>query len=156
MNRLISITLKADLAYTSLVSSLAGQVAELFATRSGTTGNIAEFCHAFELSASESFTNSVRYADPVDVEPFVGVEFSADGDSLTVTMTDTNAEFEPHPPVPDIAGYPEMGYGLFVIARMMDTVTYARVDGRNLLSMTKQVFRPASGIEYPNTIQDPA
>jgi anti-sigma regulatory factor (Ser/Thr protein kinase) len=147
MNRFISITLQADLAYTRIVSSLAGQVAESFASNAGMTGNIQEFCHAFELSASESFTNSVRYGDPSDTERKITVDFSTVGDSLTVMVTDTNPGFEPHPPAPDIASYPEKGYGLFIIARMMDEVSYSRVEGKNTLSMSKQVLKPVVDVE---------
>jgi serine/threonine-protein kinase RsbW len=147
MNRFISITLQAELAYTRIVSSLAGQVAGIFASDTGATGNIPEFCHAFELSASESFTNSVRYGDPSDAERKITVEFSTAGDCLTVIVTDTNAGFEPRPPAPDISSYPEKGYGLFIIARMMDDVSYSRVEGKNILSMSKQVLRSVADVQ---------
>jgi serine/threonine-protein kinase RsbW len=144
MSRFISLTLQADPASTSLVTSFAGQVAGMFASATGTSGNVAEFCHAFELSSSESYTNSVRYGDPLDKERFITVEFSSEGDVLTLTVTDTNPQFDPRPPAPDIENYPETGYGLFIIARLMDDVTYSRIDGKNILSMSKQVFRTAA------------
>jgi serine/threonine-protein kinase RsbW len=147
MNRSISITLQADLAYTRVISSFAGQVAEMFAGETGSNGNIAEFCHAFELSASESFTNSVRYGDPADSSRGITVDFSTEGDRLTLKVTDTNSGFDPSPPAPDISTYPEKGYGLFIIARLMDDVSYSRVDGKNTLSMTKQVLRAATEIQ---------
>lgn len=144
MNRFISITLKADLACTRIVATLASQVADMFAAETGTSGNIAEFSHAFELSASEAFTNSVRYGDDSDVKRTITIDFSTDADRLTLNVTDTNDSFDPSPPVPDISSYQEQGYGLFIIARLMDGVAYSRVDGKNILSMTKQVFRAAA------------
>jgi serine/threonine-protein kinase RsbW len=138
MNQIVTLTLQADLRYLRIASITACNVAEIFADYTCTAGNIAEFCHAYELSVSEAFTNSVRYADPSQSEKQVTIRFSSDNSALAVSIIDTNAQFNPVTQAPDINSYPEGGYGLFLIHRLMDTVSYIRKDGSNMLTMTKQ------------------
>ncbi len=138
MNQIVTLTLQADLRYLRIASITACNVAEIFADDTCTTGNIAEFCHAYELSVSEAFTNSVRYADPLQSEKQVTIHFSSNNSALAVSIIDTNPQFNPETQAPDINSYPEGGYGLFLIHRLMDTVSYIRKDGANMLTMTKQ------------------
>lgn len=147
MKTLISITLQPDLAFTRVASLVASNVAELFMNIVSASCNTAEFCHAFELSVSESFTNSVRYALTSGQDNSVTIDFCADENSLTVTVIDTNSPFTPRTQAPDITSYPEGGYGLFIINRLMDKVAYTRSEGKNILSMTKHIdFNQASTI----------
>ncbi|MEI8185362.1 MAG: ATP-binding protein [Chlorobiaceae bacterium] len=139
MKHILSLTLECDLLYTQAASLVAGNVADIFANSTGASGNIAEFCHAFELSVSESFTNSVRYADSSKEEKQVMISFSSNEQELIATVVDTNQAYNPHTETPDIASYPESGYGLFLINRLMDSVSYSRSEGKNILVMTKQV-----------------
>jgi serine/threonine-protein kinase RsbW len=141
------LSLQADLSYIRVASTVAGQVAAMFADQVGASGNIDEFCHAFELSVSESFTNSVHYGGPSSHARSITVEFSADDDHLTVMVTDNNEPFDPCPPAPEISSFPEKGYGLFIIRRLMDTVSYSRIDGKNILTMSKQVLKRVPGIQ---------
>jgi serine/threonine-protein kinase RsbW len=138
MNPIVTLTLQADLRYLRIASVTACNVAEIFASMACTSGNIAEFCHAYELSVSEAFTNSVRYAEPSRSEKEVTICFSSDNGTLAMSIIDTNAQFNPITQAPDINSYPEGGYGLFLIHRLMDTVSYTRRDGENMLTMTKQ------------------
>lgn len=140
MKHVISITLNADIAYTRIASQVACATAEVYANEAGITGNIAEFCHAFELSVSESFTNSVRHAD---TEPGdISIEFYTDPNGLTAMVSDSNPEFDPVTPLPDVTLYPEGGYGLFIIHKLMDSISYSRQKNRNILTMTKSAHPP--------------
>lgn len=138
MNPIATLTLQADLRYVRIASITACNMAEIFADFSSTAGNVAEFCHAYELSVSEAFTNSVRYAEPSQAEKEVTICFSSDNSNLAVSIIDANPQFNPVTQAPDINSYPEGGYGLFLIHRLMDTVSYTRKDGTNMLTMTKQ------------------
>jgi serine/threonine-protein kinase RsbW len=138
MNPIITLTLQANLRYVRIASIMACNVAEIFADFTCNSTDIAEFCHAYELSVSEAFTNSVRYAKPSQPEKQVTIRFSSDNSSLAVSIIDTNSQFNPVTQAPDISSYPEGGYGLFLIHRLMDTVSYTREDGTNILTMTKQ------------------
>ncbi len=138
MNPIVTLTLQADLRYVRIASVTACNVAEIFADVACTAGNVAEFCHAYELSISEAFTNSVRYAEPSQPEKQITIRFSSDNSTLAASIIDTNPQFNPLTQAPDINSYPEGGYGLFLIHRLMDTVSYTRKDGTNMLTMTKR------------------
>ncbi len=139
MKKILTLTLQGDLIYVKVVSIIAGNIAEIFAHEAQATSNIAEFAHAFELSISESFTNSVRYADPSSKAKEVAITFTTNKHELTATVIDSNAQFNPQTQPPVISSYPEGGYGLFLINHLMDKVSYSRSKGKNTLLMTKQV-----------------
>ena len=80
----------------------------------------------------------MRYAKPSQPEKQVTIRFSSDDSALAVSIIDTNPQFNPVTKPPDISSYPEGGYGLFLIHRLMDTVSYTREDDTNILTMTKQ------------------
>ena len=138
MNPIITLILQANLSYLRIASIMACNVAEIFADIACNTTDIAEFCHAYELAVSEAFTNSVRYAETSHPEKQVTIRFSSDNSALAVSIIDTNPQFNPVTQAPDISCYPEGGYGLFLIHRLMDTVSYSRQDNTNILTMTKQ------------------
>ncbi len=54
MNTIVTLRLQADLRYLRIASIMASNVAEIFAVVACTEGNVAEFCHAYELSVSEA------------------------------------------------------------------------------------------------------
>ena len=139
MKKILTLTLQGDLIYVKLVSVIARNIAEIFAHETRATSNISEFAHAFELSISESFTNSVRYADPSNKVKEVTVTFTTNKQELTATVIDSNPQFNPQTHSPVISSYPEGGYGLFLINHLMDKVSYSRSNGKNTLLMTKQV-----------------
>ena len=62
------ITLPAEILYVRFASITAWMLAEIFAESLNAKESAAEFCHAFELSVSEAFTNAVRYAEPPEAE----------------------------------------------------------------------------------------
>ncbi|MBZ4218565.1 MAG: ATP-binding protein [Chlorobium sp.] len=139
MKKILILTLLGDLMYVKVASGIAGNVAEIFAHEARATSNIAEFAHAFELAISESFTNSVRYADPSNKEKEVTITFTTNKQELTIAVIDSNPQFNPHTLLPVISSYPEGGYGLFLINHLMDKVAYTRNEGKNTLLMTKKV-----------------
>ena len=139
MKNILSISLECDMGYARIASLVASNVAEIFANSTDASGNIAEFCHAFELSVSESFTNSVCYADSSNQEKQVIISFTSNERELSVTVIDTNQQFNPLTQAPDMLSYPEKGYGLIIINRLMDSVSYTRKDNKNILVMSKHV-----------------
>ena len=135
------ITLPAEIRYVRLASLTAWKVAEIFAESLNAKQLDEDFCHSFELSVSEAFSNSVFYsepAEPSEKENVITISFYADNNKLTAIVTDTNSPFYPDPPSPNISAYPEKGFGLLLIHQLMDTVSYTRENGTNRISMTKQ------------------
>jgi len=79
-------------------------------------------------------------SEPRQVE--VSLALTAAG--LTLTVEDDGPGFDPLSlPSPNlsasVAERPVGGLGVFLVRRMMDTVSYARVAGRNQLRMSKRV-----------------
>jgi len=131
-------TLPSDIRYVRLASLAALKIAEIFTECINTKMGNEDFCHAFELSVSEAFTNSVLHAEPSEQENTIILSFCSNSNNLTVTVSDSNPPFAIGAPSLDISSYPENGYGLFLIHQLMDNVSYARENGTNRVSMTKQ------------------
>ncbi len=132
------ITLPAEIRFVRLASLTALKVAEVFSNSLNTKQSDEGFCHAFELSVSEAFTNSVRYAVPSGEDTMITLSFSSDNNKLTASISDSNPPFNPDPTPVDISSYPERGFGLLLIRQLMDSVTYTRDNGTNRISLTKQ------------------
>ena len=66
------------------------------------------------------------------------------GDRLDFTLTDSGIPFDPTAAnMPDITldatDRPVGGLGIYLVRSIMDSVTYERVDGKNVLSMIKRL-----------------
>ncbi|WP_285905806.1 ATP-binding protein [Pseudodesulfovibrio pelocollis] len=96
-----------------------------------------------ELAVSEAATNSMRHAYGGEPEHEIGLQVSIDPERLIVEVSDTGRSLDPCllkcaclPSEADVregAG----GRGLYLIREVMDDVRVERVDGRNVLRMTK-------------------
>ncbi|QEQ57659.1 ATP-binding protein [Chlorobium phaeovibrioides] len=142
MTQILSATLKAELKNSRIAANIARSTAEVFAEERHFSGNVQEFGHTFELAVSEAFTNSVNYRDPSIKDITVTIGFEEESNALTASVTDMNAPFNIHPPEPEITEYPEGGFGLLIIWKLMDEVSCSREGQSNVLSMKKFISRP--------------
>lgn len=99
---------------------------------------------AFELALEEVFMNVVMHGTTAGALRLVEVSLALSGDGLTMTVEDDGPGFDPLSlPAPDVtaslADRRVGGLGVLLVRHMMDTVSYARVAGRNQLRMTKQL-----------------
>ena len=106
------------------------------------------FDFQLDLAVEEIFVNIAHYAyapDTGDVEIFCSVEKNKDGHSLlTIIFKDSGIPFNPLTrPDPNPAATLEErgigGWGIFLTKKYMDTVTYDHADGKNILTLTKQI-----------------
>lgn len=98
---------------------------------------------AFELALEEVFMNVVMHGPPAGTAR-VDVGLTLAGADLTMTVEDDAPAFNPLLlAAPDVtaslAERPVGGHGVFLVRRMMDTVGYQRVRGKNCLTMTKHI-----------------
>jgi sigma-B regulation protein RsbU (phosphoserine phosphatase) len=96
------------------------------------------------LALEEAVTNVMMYAYPKGTEGIVDILARVDGDKLEFTITDSGMAFDPTaiPEVDITAGVEERkigGLGIHMVRNIMDTLRYERVDGKNILSMTKNI-----------------
>jgi serine/threonine-protein kinase RsbW len=99
------------------------------------------FLSAVELATGEACTNSVKY-HPVkgtDV-PYVSVIFTLDESKLAISVSDGNDAFTLPAKSPDFDTVPDHGYGIYVMKEVMDGVVYRRENGRNIITMEKNIL----------------
>jgi serine/threonine-protein kinase RsbW len=97
-----------------------------------------------KLVMEEMVTNVIFYAYPKGTEGTI--ELSVDGDEkeLTFLLSDQGQEFDPTLKTdPDLDVNPaerRLGdMGIFIVKNIMDSVTYQRLEGKNLLTMKKNI-----------------
>ena len=100
----------------------------------------------FELALEEIFMNIVMHGSRPGLAPRVEVSLDRDAESVTMTVEDDGPEFDPLSlPPPDVtaslADRKVGGLGVFLVRKMMDSVSYARIAGRNQLRMSKRLDR---------------
>jgi serine/threonine-protein kinase RsbW len=96
------------------------------------------------LVIEEMVTNVIFYAYPKDVDEEIELLVKSDGQTLTIVLSDKGMEFDPtaredantdvNPAERDLGGM-----GIFIVKNIMNEVTYQRLDGKNLLTMTKGI-----------------
>jgi len=97
-----------------------------------------------DLALDEAVTNVVLYAYPKGTEGEVTVAAKREGDTLEVVLTDSGTPFDPTAQEdPDLTlsadERPIGGLGIFLVRQMMDTVLYERKDGKNILTLRKNL-----------------
>ena len=94
------------------------------------------------LALEEAVSNVILYAYPKDTVGEVDVHAVVLEDRIDFTVSDGGVPFDPTAtPDPDLEAdvkdRPIGGLGIFLVKRIMDRVSYARENGKNILSMTK-------------------
>lgn len=92
------------------------------------------------LCAEEILENVARYAYPEDVDGFVEIDTSNDGEFFYIIIKDGGIKFDPLAvPDPDVTLSADErsigGLGIFLCKQMMDDVSYKYEDGCNIFTM---------------------
>ena len=95
------------------------------------------------VSVEEIYINIVHYAYGENVG-FADVSFDYNNGSVFITFTDEGIEFDPlKKEDPDITApirkRPIGGLGIFMVKKTMDSVDYKRIDGKNILTVSKHI-----------------
>ena len=96
------------------------------------------------LVIEEMVVNVISYAYPEGTEADIELVAETKGKELTFVLTDRGKEFDPtmrestdmdvNPAERDLGGM-----GIFIVKNIMNEVSYQRLDGKNLLTMTKNI-----------------
>ena len=96
------------------------------------------------LVMEEMVSNVIFYAYPKEMEASIELVAESDGKELTFVLSDQGKEFDPtlkedadpdvNPMDRDIGGM-----GIFIVKNIMNEVTYQRLEGKNLLTMKKEI-----------------
>ncbi len=130
-----------------MVPADASQLAALnrFLREFWTTAGLApNWMRSFELALEEIFMNIVMHGSRPGIAPRVEVSLDLGTDAVTMTVEDDGPRFDPLSlPPPDVtaslADRRAGGLGVHLVRNVMDTVSYARIAGRNRLRMAKRL-----------------
>ena len=96
------------------------------------------------LVIEEMVVNVISYAYPEGRKADIELVAESDGKELTFVLSDSGKEFDPttmgntdmdvNPAERDLGGM-----GIFIVKNIMNEVTYQRLEGKNLLTMTKNI-----------------
>lgn len=122
------------------LSMLAGFVEEMCEE----LGLGAEMVFNLNLALEEAMTNIIMYAYPQDETHTIKLTAEKEGDKLSMLLEDSGIAFDPtEAPEADVTlsaeERPIGGLGIFLIRQIMDEVSYQRVDGKNMLTMVKNI-----------------
>ena len=98
---------------------------------------------SLNLALEEAVTNVIMYAYPEGEAGQIEVQAERFDDRFEFTVIDSGRPFDPTS-VPDaditlgVAERPVGGLGIFLVRRIMDSVSYVREQGRNVLRMLKK------------------
>ena len=99
---------------------------------------------SLNLALEEAVTNVILYAYPEGSDGLVDIEAIISKAKLKFIISDSGKEFDPTAaPEADVSlgveDRPIGGLGIYLVRKIMDTVSYERADGKNILSMTKKL-----------------
>jgi sigma-B regulation protein RsbU (phosphoserine phosphatase) len=99
---------------------------------------------SLNLALEEAVVNVMTYAYAPDTQGELTLEAVADKGVVTFILTDTGVPFDPTAKEDadttlGIEDRPIGGLGIFLVRQLMDAVDYQRVDGQNVLTLTKKL-----------------
>ena len=110
----------------------------------GDIGLSANSILRINICLDELFTNIVSYGFDDDLEHIIIFTLSGDNNLVVINIEDNGIPFNPlgkiDPDFPDNVENAEIGgLGIHIIKKIMDNVSYERKQGKNKLSMRKNI-----------------
>jgi len=96
------------------------------------------------LAIEEAVVNVMNYAYPANVQGNITIEAKSNGKEMKFIISDTGKTFDPtaRPEVDTTLGAEEReigGLGIHLMRQIMDNINYERIDGHNVLTLTKKI-----------------
>jgi sigma-B regulation protein RsbU (phosphoserine phosphatase) len=97
------------------------------------------------LALEEAVVNVINYAYPVGEQGEVLINADTNGHEVRFTITDSGYPFDPTTVLEpdttlDAQNRPIGGLGILLSRKLMDSISYNRKDGKNVLSLTKFIL----------------
>jgi anti-sigma regulatory factor (Ser/Thr protein kinase) len=104
----------------------------------------AEAANALYVCVDEAVSNAIAHGYPEGERGEIAVRLHRRADGVVLEIEDDGAPFDPlQAASPDLtlplAARPIGGLGIHLIRSLMDEVSYARRDGRNVLKLTRKL-----------------
>jgi serine/threonine-protein kinase RsbW len=135
--------MRKEIRIKNQISELA-QVAQFVEEIGEELGLNMELQMNLNLVMEEVVSNVIFYAYPEGVDAEIELLAKSDGKELTFVLSDQGREFDPTmkddaDPNVNPAEREIGGMGIFIVKNIMNKVTYQRLEGKNLLTMTKGI-----------------
>ena len=135
--------MRKEIRIKNQISELA-QVAQFVEEIGEELGLSMELQMNLNLVMEEVVSNVIFYAYPEGVDAEIELIAKSDGKELTFVLSDQGREFDPTmkddaDPNVNPAEREIGGMGIFIVKNIMNKVTYQRLEGKNLLTMTKGI-----------------
>lgn len=133
----MTLNIHNNIAEISQLAPFLDEVAEAY-------GIAPDVSFKLNLALDEALANSISYAYPEGTEGSITLEADVDGDELLFLLIDQGTPFDPTKEgdvdiTLSVEERPIGGLGIFLIKQMMDSVTYKRVDNKNILELRKKI-----------------
>ncbi len=130
------LTIDNSLSHVPEVNDFVKSVGEELNFSKTDTGNL-------KLAIEEVVVNVINYAYPQGEKGEIKIEATASAEAMRFKITDNGMPFAPTD-APDVDTSLSAedrqigGLGIFLVRQLMDTINYERIDGHNILTLTKK------------------
>lgn len=132
-----SLTLACDTSQTERLGEWMEMVCEQAGFDAATSTKL-------NIAVEEAVVNVMNYAYPAGTVGNVDIDAEFDDGKLTFVLSDSGTPFDPtQTGEPDLTlgaeDRPIGGLGIFLVRQIMDSVEYRYSDGKNILTLTKNI-----------------
>ena len=132
-----SIILTNDISEISKLNEFVEEIGNEFSLTPDVVFNV-------NLVLEEAIVNVINYAYPKEKRESIYLSAQLHEGSIVFVLTDTGMQFDPtKAPEADITlsleDRPIGGLGIFLIRQIMNEVSYERIDGKNVLTLSKKL-----------------
>ena len=132
-----SIILANDISEISKLNEFVKEIGNEFSLTPDVVFNV-------NLVLEEAIVNVINYAYPKEKHESIYLSAQLHEGSIVFVLTDTCMQFDPtKAPEADITlsleDRPIGGLGIFLIRQIMNEVSYERIDGKNVLTLSKKL-----------------
>lgn len=123
--------------YLSLIGRIGEDIAKELDKFDGDRETLA---YHINLVLTEAMVNAIKYANAEDPDKMVHIMITIADSELTIRVYDNGQGFDINSiPPPDFEKLEDRGRGVFIIKSIMDSVRYRKIDGGNVLEMSKHL-----------------
>jgi serine/threonine-protein kinase RsbW len=138
----VDLAIGNDLAELAIVTSAVDRLAEEVAIPS-------QVLIQLQVALDEVLSNIIKYAWPEGGSHELQVRVGAQNGEIEAVITDDGKPFDPRlqpPPTPPSPGREPRtgGVGIHMVRQLVDRIDYARIDGRNRVTLVKQYVSEAA------------
>lgn len=123
--------------YLSLIGRIGEDIAKELDRFDGDRETLA---YHINLVLTEAMVNAIKHANAGDPDKMVHVYINISEQDLLIRVYDDGQGFDINGiPPPDFDSLEDRGRGVYIIKALMDSVKYTKINGGNVLEMTKNL-----------------